>query len=376
MKRLVCHLSRLVFAICYLTILIYSQSGYAIVEKISYEDAETGRTYLRLHFRNEIVNIKVAQEFAAIINNTSAPVGDLVFDNVTFESREAITAIAQTLHDNPTIRFFSLINNTYLNEADRQILFEVLPTIRQLTYFYVMDGFGDQYMPLIANILKSDECFLTSLCLSGNKISDKGIENLSDALKINGSLVHLELVNNSLTDEGAAAIAEALKKNIKLKKLSIAYNNEISQVGELAIIKSLLTDNLTLTSLATGNQLRSTDWIITHIQRRNELLGCIKEKVGEVMQDKISLHTTTNELAFIANSTGEEIRKITALEEKELKAIEKIRNLQDAIKSRVSELTKSSKGTYENITPPSSISPLQIGSQSPSLVGNIKQAAK
>ena len=85
----------------------------------------------------------------------------------------------------------------------------------------------------LSDALKNENCKLTSLDLSENKIiSDDGAEHLSDALKNkNCKLTSLDFCENEITDEGAEHLSDALKnENCKLKRLCL-WNNKISNEG-------------------------------------------------------------------------------------------------------------------------------------------------
>ena len=56
-------------------------------------------------------------------------------------------------------------------------------------------------------------------------LKKEGVEALAEALKVNSSLIGLDLKNNEIKNEGAEALAEALKNNSSLTELDFFKNN-------------------------------------------------------------------------------------------------------------------------------------------------------
>lgn len=90
---------------------------------------------------------------------------------------------------------------------------------------------------LYANLM-SETSTVKSLSLRSNDISDTGIENIANALKINRTLMSLNLYHNKITERGAELLAEALKFNQSLVHLSLA-KNKVRDEGIKAICKVL-----------------------------------------------------------------------------------------------------------------------------------------
>ena len=57
-----------------------------------------------------------------------------------------------------------------------------------------------------------------------NSIGDEGAHSLSEALKVNSSLISLDLGRNSIVDEGAHSVSEALRVNTSLTSLDLSQN--------------------------------------------------------------------------------------------------------------------------------------------------------
>jgi hypothetical protein len=83
--------------------------------------------------------------------------------------------------------------------------------------------------------------------MRGNKIGHKGVKDLSQALKMNGALKKLNLIENKIDDADAKDIAEALKVNTSLNSLKLE-NNKIGPAGTKEIAEAL-KNNTSLTKL-------------------------------------------------------------------------------------------------------------------------------
>ncbi|CAF4558765.1 unnamed protein product, partial [Didymodactylos carnosus] len=92
----------------------------------------------------------------------------------------------------------------------------------------------------VANTLKINKTVI-SLNISNNNISNEGVTSIVDALKINKTVFSLYVSNNNISNEGATSIADALKINTTLKNLDISHN-KISNEGATSIADALKTN--------------------------------------------------------------------------------------------------------------------------------------
>jgi len=77
----------------------------------------------------------------------------------------------------------------------------------------------------LAELIRST-CTLTELHLDGNRIEDRGIKDIADALSVNQSLVSLHLRNTGMQMEGSATLARVLvSKNTTLQRIAISTND-------------------------------------------------------------------------------------------------------------------------------------------------------
>ena len=96
---------------------------------------------------------------------------------------------------------------------------------------------------------------LQSLNISYNQISDDGVIAFSECLKINTTLIELDMGCNNITYKGASRLAKAIQLNNALQKLNISFN-QISDDGAIAFSECLKA-NTTLIELDMGiNDIR------------------------------------------------------------------------------------------------------------------------
>ena len=93
----------------------------------------------------------------------------------------------------------------------------------------------------ISNMLRVNKT-LKHLEISRNSIGDDGIKAISDSLHVNTTLIQLQAYCCNFHDEGAKCIAEMLQKNNSLKYLDISLN-VIGKDGMTAITHSLYINN-------------------------------------------------------------------------------------------------------------------------------------
>ena len=100
---------------------------------------------------------------------------------------------------------------------------------------------------MIANAVRINTT-LVKLDISCNTLSDEGAAAVSGCLKVNNILKELNISKNQITSEGAMTIAEALQLNTALVKLDIS-RNMLSDKGALSITDCLKINNCTLQEL-------------------------------------------------------------------------------------------------------------------------------
>lgn len=86
-----------------------------------------------------------------------------------------------------------------------------------------------------------------TLCLVGVKLSESGINVLTDIVKLTGTLTELDISWNDLRSFQYREFLQGLSKNRALKYLNLSWNNLIDQVdgtkdGNFQIEKKNLAD--------------------------------------------------------------------------------------------------------------------------------------
>jgi Ran GTPase-activating protein (RanGAP) involved in mRNA processing and transport len=100
---------------------------------------------------------------------------------------------------------------------------------------------ADQIVNEITHLLRS-KTRLKTLIIEGNGIHSTGAKILSQSLKSNTHLLHLDISNNYIGDSGAVYLADAIK-HTRLTTLNVR-NNFIGDSGGMAIAKALKNSTL------------------------------------------------------------------------------------------------------------------------------------
>ena len=143
-------------------------------------------------------------------------------------------------------------------------LSESLATNTSLQELYLgeTDSIGNDDVVNIADALSTHRS-LTSISLSGTKLSDDGLTSLAvSCIEENQRLKHLTLSGASISDKGAEWIAESLRMNTSLKTLTLR-RNDITATGAIALGRSLnpIGSNDTLERLDLGqNPVEVQGW--------------------------------------------------------------------------------------------------------------------
>jgi Ran GTPase-activating protein (RanGAP) involved in mRNA processing and transport len=171
-------------------------------------------------------------------------------------SNDAVDAIAGALQANRSLKIIELDD---CNLAPEQIVkfVEALENHPKLDHLNLnLNATSSIAMYSIASLLSSGSSTLSKLDLGRQQLGQNekvDIKVLSNALKLNTSLIELNLSSNGLDDEDVALIADAIVENSTLQRLTL-NNNKITDVGiqsladrlpEMKGLKALwLLDNL------------------------------------------------------------------------------------------------------------------------------------
>lgn len=109
---------------------------------------------------------------------------------------ESIVVVLKEMQENSTLRVLDLSAN-------------------QISYK------GCEYL---MEYLKSPYCVLQSLIINNNSIGDYGIKFLTESIKTNETLAHIDLNHNRLTNQSLKKIADAIEDSNSLASLNLFWN--------------------------------------------------------------------------------------------------------------------------------------------------------
>jgi hypothetical protein len=114
---------------------------------------------------------------------------------------------------------------------------------RKLFLVLILNRIGAAGAAAISESLKRNTC-LQHLDLHDNQMGDAGAAAIAESLRLNTCLQHLNLPGNEIGDAGSAAIAKSLKRNTFLQRLNLE-NCRIGDAGAAAIAESLMPNSAT-----------------------------------------------------------------------------------------------------------------------------------
>ena len=88
--------------------------------------------------------------------------------------------------------------------------------------------------------------------LYSNSIGNEGAIAISESLKLNHSIININLDDNNIGNEGVIAISEALKHNHTITEIDLSENYNIGNEGAIAISEGL-KHNHTITNINLGS---------------------------------------------------------------------------------------------------------------------------
>ncbi|XP_051992156.1 protein NLRC3-like isoform X2 [Xyrauchen texanus] len=147
------------------------------------------------------------------------------------------------------------------NKAD-EVLQYLLPVMKESRSVHLMGcNLTEQSCSALASVLSSNSSSLRELDISNNDLQDSGVKLLSDALKSpQCTLEILRLSGCMVTEEGCCSVASALRSNLShLKELDLSYNHP-GESGVKLLSERLNDPNCTLDKLNVdhGGEFRIT----------------------------------------------------------------------------------------------------------------------
>lgn len=164
-----------------------------------------------------------------------------------------MNTLAQSLRLNTSLRKIAIIDCDMIDED----LVEISSLLRENTNTTLQEinfsknRISDEGVFMLSSSLEENTT-LTSLDLSDNNITYKGVSALGDILfdpdmRNTNALQNLILSKNRISDKGAIELASILEKNISITLLDISYNN-IGYEGASALAQ-MIVENTTLKEL-------------------------------------------------------------------------------------------------------------------------------
>ncbi|CAF3181251.1 unnamed protein product [Rotaria sp. Silwood2] len=135
-----------------------------------------------------------------------------------------------------------------------------------------------QGITILADALRANTT-LKTLLLDNNRLSDLGVSFLANALSTNNAtLKTLDLERNGIMDEGASNLAQMLQKNSALTNLYLS-GNQISDQGVQLLTNAMADHNTSLKELILDNNPFVTDASVQpliHMLKRNLSLQTLR----------------------------------------------------------------------------------------------------
>ena len=142
---------------------------------------------------------------------------------------------------------------------------------------------------MIANAIRIN-ITLVKLDISFTTLSDEGVTAISKCLKINNILQELNLSNNKITSEGATRIAEAMNANNVLQKLDIS-NNWIDVEGLICLLQATNSDSALCSLSTTHNNVAQSEFL--------QIKQNVKQMFHQLHQSLCEVHASWNEIVSI-----------------------------------------------------------------------------
>ncbi|XP_065917500.1 NLR family CARD domain-containing protein 3-like isoform X1 [Dysidea avara] len=154
-------------------------------------------------------------------------------------------AIFKSMHSNTSIQVLSVLNNHLSTSAIT--IREFLKVNKSLLHLDISaNNITCEGTKTIIEGLKTNKT-LTELHMSSNHIANKGAKAIAIALDFNTVLLKLDISDNKITDEGVTAIGNNLKTNPTLLEFDISMNNITDEGAK--VFAEIIQMNKTLQSL-------------------------------------------------------------------------------------------------------------------------------
>jgi len=196
---------------------------------------------------------------------------------VCYNNTEVMRALKShikcTLHETlNTLNLWVSLDFCHIGPQGTKVLSEVLKENSTLTHLEVrVNHIGEEGAKYLADGLKVNHT-LKSLHIYDNGIGAEGTKSISEALKVNTTLSYLLIQHNDIGEYGAKNLADSLQYNSSLTSLNLHFT-DIGDTGGVylaeAIAKNCSITNVDITSNRTSESILK--FITSHTELNKEL---------------------------------------------------------------------------------------------------------
>ena len=253
-----------------------------------------------LNISENIIGIESAKSLAGYLAKADCPLRELYLNRCELTDKEC-EQFVNAMKKTENLRLLDLSNNKLgLDEA-----------LTAVNADFVTAG------ATLAELLRSQKCFIHTLKLSWNMLRLNGGVALAMSLALNTHLTYLDISYNSLSCEGGMALGEAIIENKTLETL-ILVNNAIDDKACFTICNGIRM-NQTLTRVALdGNpigRLGSIGLMLIPLSARKRLsLSSVNCNVTLKSEIELSQDQLTNTFSFALESPFERAMAVTVLD--------------------------------------------------------------
>ena len=182
--------------------------------------------------------------------------------------------LVRVLEENTTLRTLRLANNAWNHEIMHYFL-QGLIANDTLTHLDIHSNrLGLENAMLMADLVGRESCCWSVLLAQNTQLGDGNVA-MARALKINQSLVVLNLSATELDDSAAVALSDSLMYNATLTDLNIS-NNLVTELGCCALADSLQYNPIVRCLNLAGNRIKDEGAVaLGHALQRNHTIASL-----------------------------------------------------------------------------------------------------
>ena len=200
-----------------------------------------------LNFNSNLISCEEATKLALVVSNNLF-LEKVDFSNCNLTEKE-IKSVLSSLRNHTSLKHLDISSNTITNDVVNDIV-DVIDGNTQLTYLNISDAEITEYGILkifeVAQRIHTFKCIKMCNCT----ISNRAARAIADAISVNCMIEELVLTNNDFHEVGVAVLLGVLKESHFLKRMTLAFNNVISNVTAkvTAVVSNSCTTHLNLSN--------------------------------------------------------------------------------------------------------------------------------